>query len=101
MAPDKDKKLIPLTLSKYAIVDADVYEELSKYKWYSMLSGNKYYAARNVNLHNKHTLVLMHRQIMNAPSDKSVEHVNCDSLDNRKDNLRLCQAKEIVESFIE
>jgi len=101
MAPDKDTKLIPLTQNKYAIVDAEVYEELSKYKWYAMLSGNKYYAVRNMSLPNKHTLVLMHRQVMNAPSDKSVEHINGNSLDNRKDNLRLCQVKEIVEAFIE
>jgi hypothetical protein len=33
--------------------------------------------------------VSMHRVIMNAPKDKEVDHINSDSLDNRRVNLRL------------
>ena len=89
MPLDKNARLIPLTQDRHTIVDADFYDYLSKYKWYAMASGNKYYAARNTTIHNISTLVLMHRQIMNAASDQSVKHINGNPLDNRKENLRL------------
>lgn len=36
----------------------------------------------------------MHREIMNAPDGVQVDHINGDSLDNRKINLRLCTNAE-------
>ena len=89
MLPDKNAKLSRLTEDKSTIVDAELYDKLSKHKWYAMASGNKYYAARNTTIHNIGTLILMDRQIMDAASSQSVEHINGNSLDNRKENLRL------------
>lgn len=37
---------------------------------------------------------LLHRFIMNAPDDKVVDHINQDTLDNRKSNLRVCTVAE-------
>jgi hypothetical protein len=36
----------------------------------------------------------MHRLIINAPLGKEVDHINGDSLDNRRDNLRLCTRQQ-------
>jgi AP2 domain-containing protein/HNH endonuclease len=38
--------------------------------------------------------VPLHRLIMNAPADKEVDHINGDTLDNRRCNLRICSHKE-------
>jgi hypothetical protein len=37
---------------------------------------------------------LLHRFIVNAPNDKVVDHINQDTLDNRKCNLRICTVAE-------
>jgi hypothetical protein len=81
---------IPLSQGKYAIVDPDDYERLSKYKWYALKCEQSFYAARNKYLkYGKKKNVLMHREIINAPDNLFVDHINQNGLDNRKANLRL------------
>lgn len=41
-----------------------------------------------------HTTVYMHRQIMNAPDGAQVDHINGNSLDNRRENLRFATNSE-------
>jgi hypothetical protein len=72
-------KKIPLTQGKFTIVDDVDYPELFKYKWRC----NCGYASRGRGIH-------MHRLIMDCPSSLQVDHINLDTLDNRKCNLRLC-----------
>lgn len=36
----------------------------------------------------------LHRLIMNCPRDKVIDHINHDTLDNRKQNLRICSRFE-------
>ena len=88
-------KTIPLTKGYSTIVDDDDYEELSKYSWALHVRNKKSYARTTIWNHNKRTHVLMHRMILNHSGKESfVDHVNGDSLDNRRDNLRLCTHQE-------
>jgi hypothetical protein len=86
-------KRIELTKGYFALVDDVDYEILSYWLWH--VSGSKKmkrYALRNVGNRG----VLMHRVIMGLQfSDKEiVDHVNGNSLDNRRSNLRICNIQE-------
>lgn len=81
---------IELTQGKFALVDAEDYERLSKYKWHC----HHGYAVRNEKQPNgKRKTLPMHRQILETPLP-FVDHINLDRLDNRKSNLRGCSASE-------
>lgn len=38
--------------------------------------------------------VRLHRYIMNPPENKTVDHINHDKTDNRRENLRICSMRE-------
>jgi hypothetical protein len=84
-------KSIPLTQGRFAKVDDDDFERISKHKW--CVSKNKHhrteYAMRREYGRNRRS-IKMHREILNAPNVVQVDHINGDGLDNRKNNLRFC-----------
>ena len=81
---------IPLTQGQYAIVDPDDYRRLSKHKWYATgRHGNGHYAVRSVTTKNRKSgRIYMHREVIKAPDNLLVDHINRNKLDNRKANLR-------------
>ncbi len=87
-------KLIPLTRGRFAIVDAEDYEWLNQYKWHVSKSGCSEYAVRCQG--RKH--ISMHRLLLNAPPGLLVDHRDCNGLNNRKANLRLCTHLENIRN---
>jgi len=89
-------KLIPLSQDKFAIVDAEDYDRLNKYKWCVSKTPRTNYAMRRTKgkrvkgKRSKRKTILMHRFILNAPRGLVVDHINHNGLDNRRENLRLC-----------
>lgn len=84
-----EKKMIKLTQGKYAIVDADMYEQLIKYKWHAIKKPNTYYAATSVRVcKGKQKNIFMHRLINETPDGFVTDHVDGNGLNNCKDNLR-------------
>ena len=79
---------IPLTKGKFAVVDPDDYETLSKYKWHVTKNGNTFYAKRNAPTRKVVTPIYMHRCIIKVPPGLVIDHINHNGLDNRKANLR-------------
>lgn len=80
-------KEIKLTKGYVAMVDDDDYEYLNQWKWYY----HNGYAVRNKC--QNHNSMRMHRIILKI-NDRNilVDHINRDKLDNRKNNLRQCDA---------
>lgn len=76
-------KQIKLTQNQIALVDDDMFEYLSQWKWHY----NCGYAERKEYKNGKQIHIRMHRVIMKT--NKMVDHRNGDTLDDRKENLRL------------
>lgn len=81
---------IPLTQGKYALVDPEDYERLSKHKWHANKGGATFYAVRWAprKRQKKLTVIYMHRQVLNNPDSEFIDHINHNGRDNRKANLR-------------
>ena len=86
-------KYIELTKGHKSLVDDDDYEILNSFNWQAQPTRLKdgYYAIRNNGCDKKGTRlkVRMHRSIMNCPTGFEVDHINGNTLDNRKSNLRI------------
>lgn len=90
-------KRIPLTKNKFAIVDDEDYENLNRFKWYLSNTG---YAMHSIHLGKdsdgkyKHKNISMHRLINKTPKGMDTDHINHNTLDNRKCNLRTVSRKQ-------
>ena len=80
---------IRLTQGKFAIVDPDDYQRLSKHKWqYNPKQKHNGYAQRAKQVCGKGKTVGMHREVIKVDYSMVVDHINGNGLDNRKANLR-------------
>lgn len=69
------------------LFDIEDYKKVSEYKWYAKYDKHvKSFYLLNING------LSFHRLIMDTPSNLQVDHINRNTLDNRKCNLRNCTA---------
>jgi hypothetical protein len=84
-------KKIALNNGKYALVDDGDFEWLSTWGLQCYSHG---YAVRQVRtglrILNKRINIHMHRMIAQTPDGMDTDHINGDTLDNRRENLRIC-----------
>jgi len=86
-------KEIELTKGKIAIVDDEDFEWLSQWSWCyaEKNTGSPIgYAKRGFKLNGRSKLLKMHREIMKAPPELQVDHIDGNTLNNQKSNLRIC-----------
>lgn len=84
---------------KFALVDDEDFERINKYRWHFsgpyarcciyLGGGRKNQKIRNI---------LMHRIVMNTPEELHTDHINRNTIDNRKINLRICTPAENVRN---
>lgn len=90
----------------YTIVSDGDYDKLKKWKWRLFYPHKKYspYVVRSCRKGEegwddggiKRKKIYMHNYIMNTPKGESTDHINHDTLDNRRENLRICSNRENV-----
>jgi len=87
-------KQIPLSRGLVAIVDDEDYLYLSRAKWCASKNSHSkgYFAMRKCKcpLDGKVHYIQMHRQILRPDRSQCVDHANHNTLDNRKENIRIC-----------
>ena len=88
---DGDVAYVPLTRGYEAIVDAEDVPLINWRSWNPLIQKINVYARSKDR--NKKT-IYMHRIIANAPEEMDVDHINGNTLDNRKSNLRLATTSE-------
>jgi hypothetical protein len=81
---------IPLGEGRFTIVEPGDFYQLNRFNWCAKENGPRIYAVRLVGDSNNRTKIIsMHREIMGEPAGMLVDHRNRNTLDNRKENLRL------------
>lgn len=78
------------------LIDRGDLELVSDYKWHINDSG--YAVWRGIKDGRKQT-VRMHRLITACPTDKVVDHINHNTLDNRRSNLRVCTQSDNMRNL--
>ena len=79
-------------------IDKEDLEKVKSRQWFS--ASNGYYIACQVIIHGDRKMVYLHNFVMNRfifpgrGSKESIDHINRDGLDNRKENLRLVTQRQ-------
>jgi hypothetical protein len=92
-------KYLKLTRGKTAIVDDEDLDYLSQFRWHYSGSDKYGYAEKTTYLgggrkNQKSEHIYLHRFITSAKRDEIVDHINRNRLDNRKENLRVCEKRQ-------
>lgn len=89
------KKTIVINLTKgyETVVDEEYFKYLNEYRWKANVKPAGVYACRT-NKKGNPGILYIHRLIAGAKSGEYVDHINGNTLDNRKENLRICTNAE-------
>lgn len=80
---------VPLTKGYEAVIDAADVPLVDAWIWLAKVDGRNVYAARLEGPRGGQRTVRMHRVIIGNPEGMQVDHIDCNGLNNRRNNLRV------------
>lgn len=84
-------KEILITKGQKALVDDELFDELMKFHWHTSKGNGGFYAARRIGSR----IAFMHKLVINMDiKGVEVDHINGNTLDNRRSNLRPATRQE-------
>ena len=88
----KDGELIfvPLTRGYEAVVNIADFEIVDGFNWFSIVTPHSVYAARR----DGYKTIYLHRAISMAHKGIDVDHIDCDGLNNRRENIRVANRSQ-------
>lgn len=95
-----DVETVCLSRGMEAKIDKADSDNIAAHKWSALkASGNgarapKFYAARTVVIDGKQKTILMHREVVGAGQGEVVDHIDGNTLNNRRSNLRRCTNRQ-------
>jgi hypothetical protein len=87
-------RTITLTRGMVAIVDDEDFEALSQFKWTASKSDTRYYAMRAQGPRTAQKFYYMHRVVIGASKGQVVDHIDGDTLNNTRANLRIVTTRQ-------
>jgi len=94
-------KEILLSSGDVCFVDDEDYSFINQWRWKPIKSKSHIYAGRTVRCcgGKEWDTILMHRLLSDAPGDKQVDHIDGNSLNNQRGNIRICtQSQNMMNS---
>ena len=89
---------ITLTRGHEAVIDASDVPLVDGCNWCAGFDKGSVYARRTDWIGDKSSTVKLHRVIMGNPEGILVDHIDCNSLDNRRKNLRLATCAQNTQN---
>lgn len=93
-----DISFVPLTRGYEAIIDAADAALVEGRNWRAWLRGNHVYAASTASVDGRQVDLILHRLLLQPPPGLVVDHIDGNTLNCRRSNLRPCTITENVRS---
>ena len=87
-------RTILLTNGLHTLVDDEDYNFLDQWKWHGLPTKSGAYVVRYENK----KAILMHRAVLGLRDGQECDHINRNTLDNRKQNLRACSHSQNMQN---
>jgi hypothetical protein len=86
--------LLPITKGYQAIIDECDEGAVTVFRWNAQVTQKWVYARRSTEVGGYKTTITLHRFLMKPPAGMMVDHINQNTLDNRRANLRLATPQQ-------